>query len=368
MKATKEKKLKLVVRSINNGDRHRKEEDKMKIDKKCLWIFVLLISLVLIPMTSCKEAEATEVAKPEKLPYIRLYSDSSPFNQKIPTDAEVDPNSDVMLQSLKDAFEEGEFYIALKEWTVPVYFADENTPRYDVKLTANWALADFLKDVPIPDFAEPDPQEDGEMAIIDTSTGCEYDFWQAKKESGKWLASWANAIPYEGDGIYPKGMSCRGAGFALLAGVIWPQELEEGKIEHALHFSYTFPKSGGPVLPATESDGWSDRDDAIPEGARLQLDPNLDLESLNLQPFEKTIAQALQEYGMILGDVGGAGIELEAIHPMSVQNNLYEGILPDDVLVYLSNIPIDRFRVLKLPPQTDPEIDLVPNRCTSWGE
>ena len=101
----------------------------------------------------------------------------------------------------------------------------------------------------------------------------------------------------------------------------------------------------------------------------MQLDPNLDLESLNLQPFEKTIAQALQEYGMILGDCGGEGIELEAIHPMSVQNNPYEGILPDDVLVYLSNISIDRFRVLKLSPQIpDPDIDIVPNRCTSWGK
>jgi len=63
----------------------------------------------------------------------------------------------------------------------------------------------------------------------------------------------------------------------------------------------------------------------------LQLVPNLDLESLNLQSFEKTIAQALQEYGMILGDVGGAGIELEAIHPMSVQNNPYGESNKDEV-------------------------------------
>ena len=340
----------------------------MKTDKRFLWIFVLLVSLLLIPVVAFGGEEPTDIAKPAKLPYIELYSDSSPFNQKIPGDVEIDPYSDIMLQSLEDAFEEGEFYIAHKEWTVPVYFSDENTPRYDVQLTANWAPARSLRNVPIPDFAQPDPEGDGEMVIIDTSTGCEYDFWQAKKKGDKWVASWANVIPYDGDGIYPKGMSCRGAGFALLAGVIWPQELEKGKIEHALIFSYTFPKSGGPVLPATESDGESDRDDAIPEGARLQLDPDLDLESLNLKPFEKTIAKALQEYGMILGDVGGEGIELEVVHPMSSQDNPYQAILPDDALVYLSNIPIHRFRVLSLPPQTDPEVDLVPNRCASWEE
>ena len=71
---------------------------------------------------------------------------------------------------------------------------------------------------------------------------------------------------------------------------------------------------------------------------------------------------------MIFGDVGGEGIELEVIHPMSSQDNPYQGILPDDALVYLNNIPIHRFRVLKLPPQTDPEVDIVPNRCASWEE
>ncbi len=172
----------------------------MKTDKTFLWMFVLLVSLALIRVVDFGGDEPTDVAKPAKLPYFELYSDSSPFNQKIPGDVEIDPYSDIMLQSLEDAFEEGEFCIAYKEWTVPVYFADENTPRYDVQLTANWAPVRSLRNVPIADFAQPDPEGDGEMVIIDSSTGCEYDFWQAKKKGDKWLASWANVIPYDGDG------------------------------------------------------------------------------------------------------------------------------------------------------------------------
>ena len=70
---------------------------------------------------------------------------------------------------------------------------------------------------------------------------------------------------------------------------------------------------------------------------------------------------------MILGDSGG-GISLYAIHPMSVQSDPYAGILPPpdpvDGFVLLPNIPVDKFRVLKLSPQVpDPEIALVPSGC-----
>ncbi|KDR94617.1 hypothetical protein SAMN02745945_02647 [Peptoclostridium litorale DSM 5388] len=301
-----------------------------------------------------------------QLPKVSLYSNESPFKQLIPEDAKLDPDSDIMMQSMLEAYEKGGFYIAREGWTVAVYFADSNTPRYDVELTAPWAPAKVLKNVPIPDDAVPDSKE-GHMSIIDRDSGCEYDFWLSKKENGRWSAAWANAISIDGDGVYPYGYSCRGSGFALLAGVIWPRELKLKRIDHALIFSYPFPKAGGPVEPATESDGNSYREDAIPEGARLQLDPELDLDSLNLTPYEMTIARALQEYGMILGDNGGSGIELEAaIKTVDEEKCPYGEVLPQTDIVYLRNIPIEHFRVLELPPQTSPEKKIVPNACSEW--
>jgi hypothetical protein len=205
-----------------------------------------------------------------------------------------------------------------------------------------------MLNVPIPDEAVPDPEEDGEMAIIDLSTGYEYDFWQAKKEDGKWSASWANRISIYSDGIYENGLSARGAGFALLAGLVRPEELKAGKIEHALVFTYDFTKKDAIVWPATETDGDTVSEKAIPEGARVQLDPDLDLDSLNLEPWEKTIARALQEYGMFLCDDGG-GFELEAISVLSYDENPYVGLLEEEEgYAWLRNIPINRFRILKL--------------------
>ncbi|KDR94614.1 hypothetical protein [Peptoclostridium litorale] len=298
------------------------------------------------PVLEDQPIDATQ--KPVTIPEIKLYSQDSPFNQKIAADARVDRNSDLMINSLIDSYNMGDMLVAKDSWTVAAYFADENTPRYDVKITASWAPATVIRDVPIPDFAVPDPGE-GHMAIIDQSTGYEYDFWLAEKVNGQWTAGWANKIAYEGDGIYPEGLSCRGSGLALLGGVIWPEELRSGRIDHALVFSYAFPKAGEPVYPATESDGNSYRIDAIPEGARLQLDPDLNLDALGLTSYEKTIARAMQEYGMILCDNGSSGIELEAVNPISASGNSYEGLMPNDPYVYLQKIPVESFRVLELP-------------------
>lgn len=288
--------------------------------------------------------------KPERLLRPALYSPYSPFNRRIPPSAEVDARSPIMVRSLLKASKSQGFVVAVRSWTVPVYFAGARTPRHDVVLTADWAPSRRMRSVPIPDHAAPDPEDDASMAVIDPARGCEYDFWGAHRSAGGWTARWANSIRLNGAGVYPRGLSARGSGFALLAGMIWPEELERGRIEHALVVTYPFTKAGGPVAPATESDGSSTRQDAIPEGARIQLDPALDLDSLALRPYEKVIARCLQEYGMFVGDSGG-GIELEAVHPMSARRDPYRGLLPDEEIIPLDNIPVDRLRILELPPQ-----------------
>lgn len=328
--------------------------------------------------------------KPEDLVHIPLYSNANPFAKKIESNPEIDPNSDAMVEGLVSQAAIG-FVIAQKQWTVPVFYADESTPRYDVTLKCGkeWELGvTKLKNVPIPDWAEPsdDDHEGGinpdgcggsdngpdegdfAMAVIDTSTRCEYDFWQAKKTKGKWAASWANSISIDSDSIFEKGLSCRGSGFALMNGLIWPDELKAGRIDHAIAFSYDLTRAGGPVSPATDSDGTSKGSDTMPEGARVQLDPTLDLDSLGLTDYEKTIAKALQEYGMILVDDGG-GMAFYVVHPLSAKNNPYEGILPDKDYASLENIPVDKFRVLKLPEQDSDwqnNLGVVENACADF--
>lgn len=322
------------------------------------------IFLVLtMAINSCKDEEEV-TNKPETLKSFEPFRATSIFYEPIPLDAAVDPNSATMVGSLIDQAKQS-FLISVKEWSVPVYYVDDATERNTVKLTASWAPRKEMENVPIPQFAEPDPESDGHMVIIDELARCIYDFWEMRFSTGQWKAGWANALSLDGDGIYPKGLSARGSGFELLQGLIWPGELEAGDINHALIFSYDHTKSGGPVSPATESDGTSDDPWAIPEGALVQLDPDLDLNTLDLNSYEMAIARALQEYGMYCADDGG-GISLYAVNPISCKTNPYQDIWGDQVYIYLDKIPVERFRVLTLPSQNDEEADIVSNSCAQF--
>jgi hypothetical protein len=204
------------------------------------------------------------------------------------------------------------------------------------------------------------------MTVIDRAANCEYDLYGAHETAGGWQAIWANSTRLDGPGVYPNGMGTKASGFAGSAGLIWPQELREGHIDHALFFAYPYTKSGGPVSPATSADGLSTMPGALPEGARVQLDPSLDLDSLGLAPFQKTIAEAMQTYGMILGDTGGA-FAIFAVGRESYPADPYEGLLPAGEYPDLSKIPADRFRVISLPPQQyKPPLQLEPSGCGSF--
>jgi hypothetical protein len=162
-------------------------------------------------------------------------------------------------------------------------------------------------------------------------------------------------------------MGTKASGFAGAAGLVWPAELKAGRIEHALFFAYPYTKGGGPVAPATSSDGRTENRPAIPEGARVQLDPDLDLGSLDLPRYQRTIATAMQNYGMILGDTGGA-IGLFAVGRQSYQSDPYKGLLPTgESFPTLEGIPLDRFRVLKpSAQQARPTLKVRPSDCGNY--
>jgi hypothetical protein len=293
----------------------------------------------------------------------RFYSAGSPFNTNISDDARVDPRSDEMIDTLVAEVDEHGWAIATSAWTNTVYEADDGAPRHAVELTSSAYAGQRLLDVPIPDGARVPEDSDGGLVVIDRENECEYDLSRAeKRDGGGWSAWFANALPLDGEGVYPRSEAPSASGFASAAGMIMPEELEAGEIDHALAFTMKNTKAGGPVRPATGSDGRSTEPGAIPEGARLQLDPELDLDALGLQPHERTIAEALQRYGMFLVDTGGA-VALRVEHTLSTGYEYpwgrRDGRLPTELARHL--------RVLETGPQHPVRYDFVPNRCATIG-
>jgi hypothetical protein len=285
----------------------------------------------------------------------RLYSATSPLNLRVPDRAPVDSESAVMVARLAEEVDEKGWAISTKEYTVPVFRATASTEKKTVRVRTRGTV----HRVPIPNNAFPSPGSDGHLAVIDIRSGCEYDFYRGRRLNGSWEAENFNALPTNGSGIYPRGLATRASGFANSAGLITAAEIRRGRIEHALVFSMPSTRAGGPVRPATSSDGTTSGAGAIPEGARLQLDPALSL--AGLAPWQRVIARALQRYGMYLADTGGA-VALYAQHPKSVGGG-FRYPWGDVTYGYMPKWLARHLRVLKLPPQRPSIHRFVPNRC-----
>lgn len=298
-----------------------------------------------------------------------LYAGSgSVWHQPVPADAPVDPRSAEYVRQLmvgKDKPTEKPV-VSVNGYSIPVYEAAPGTRRYRVTAGEDFVSGGWtLPAVPIPEAATPDSRDDGHLVVVDRSAGCVYELWQARPEGENWTASWINAAPADGTGAYPDGLSARGTGLSAAAGLIWPQELAAGRIDHALLFATPWTRRDAVVPPATTSDGRIGPDIAsLPAGARLRLDPSVDVDALGLTPEQRTIAVALQQYGMILGDTSG-GLTLYAAAPQSYLTFPYPAAWANDVWADVSAIPFDRMQVLALPtPQRRPAGAPVLNRCT----
>jgi hypothetical protein len=261
-------------------------------------------------------------------------------------------------------------------WSVPVYWADSNTPRYTVTFDG-FLVGGYrrLVGVPIPAQAQPAAPDtcakgasDGHMTIIDKANNCMYDFFQAcKKPDGSWMASWANRMYASDSGVYAKGASSRGSGFANLAGLITPAEFTAGVIKHALLFSSGVNRSGGPVFPATESDGRLTGTQYIPEGARVRLKASFNLSGY--PAWLQIIGQALKTYGAYDGDNSGGGFSFFAVDA-NRSDPPWRGTYPWGNSEYPS-VPIEfiqNLEVLTLGAQTASQHTPLPQPCAQYQQ
>jgi hypothetical protein len=124
----------------------------------------------------------------------------------------------------------------------------------------------------------------------------------------------------------------------LVGGLITLEDLERGRIDHALAIAAPDIRSNAFVWPAQRTDGTSSSPTALPEGAHLRLDPNLDLASLGLPPLTLMIARAAQDYGIIVRDNSRSVVSFFAqdptptgTDPYSGRNGYFEGKYPTQI-------------------------------------
>ena len=238
-----------------------------------------------------------------------FFEDADWLWEPIKTDPVLDPQSAAMVSSLALGQHPANTWDYGATIVKPAQ-VDESTPRYTFVLDnyPEWGpnpLAGF--EVPIPDGTEIPPGSDGHLAVMDPLSGKVFSFWQAYKSGGVWHASWAGVSEFYGDGRDYEG-NATATELSRLAGVVLLNEIEAGEIPHALFFASDMAGAAF-RYPATKSDGLNDAGVAvpIPEGARVQLDPSINLANISgITPGELAVGRALQRYGAYCGDKGGS--------------------------------------------------------------
>lgn len=243
--------------------------------------------------------------------------------------------------------------MAIHGWTTTIAVAGPDSPRYTVPCTAYTCTLGAFGPIPIPRGTQPDPMGDGHLAVWDPATHVEYDFWQPRYDSATdtWTASAGAAASTDTDGLAPAGTAgADAANIPLLAGLVRPEEIAAGHIDHALMFAMPGVGTGAPKCPATHNAGSVTSADALQEGTRIQLDPSFDVDSLAVPAWEKIVLRAAQTYGMFLRDQGGA-LTVVAENPLNRGYDAWGqvGVVSGGGSIALKSVPWDRFRVIGAP-------------------
>jgi hypothetical protein len=253
----------------------------------------------------------------------RPYSDSSPFNRRIPPDPRLAPESPRIVARLAEwgppqallaghADTDGDYFH-------PTYYAREGDPQFRIRCL-RYACPELEgRTIRIPDPARAAGGEDAHMTVVDQQEGWEYDLWGVRSKppgGGVLEVRSGGRTRIDGDGL---GSNATAAEFGNLAGIIRAPEIEAGEIDHAL-FMLVRCDSGRHVWPARKSGSSCDEQGqpvagAPPMGAHLQLDmSDAELEALRVPSWKKAILRAMARYGLFVGDTGGSswGIEGES--------------------------------------------------------
>lgn len=266
-----------------------------------LAVLVATVALTLTGLTVDQpRAQPTSAAVTATAPTVpRPFAVTSPFNAPVVRSPAIDPKSAVMIARAARA---GLGYANLVEFGIPVYEATASTPRFPIRCTrTDWGVCPLAASTrPIPANARPSVGSDGAMVVIDRAAGTVDEYWQARRSGTGWTASWGAVNSLSGSGW---GGGSTGAGASRLAGVVRVAEIQAGVIPHALVLQSDSVCATTFRPPALKTDGTSTRSDCIPEGARLQLDPGIDVAAIpGITPGERTVARALQVYGGYLID------------------------------------------------------------------
>jgi hypothetical protein len=178
---------------------------------------------------------------------------------------------------------------------------------------------------------------------------------------GKWHAAQETVWHFNADSFRVLGeTSADAAGLSILAGLVRPDEGltvaqgGQGAINHALRF--TLPSSDvNPqyIYPGSHMVSTTQATTHLPLGARLRLQNNSTVNTLisTMGPQSQNIAHAMQQYGLVLADIGSAMYVTGTSASVNATNGISLTWNMTDVLGGIQQLTTSNFDVVDLTPR-----------------
>ena len=246
-------------------------------------------------------AHRSTTALSTAVPRGQLFAPTSFWNQRLEAATALDPNSAALVAALVGEVQR-ERAAAIGPWigtgsgSTPVYLVPATQRRVRVNLAGGSlhgrrTLQRAFASVPLPPDARPAPGNDRHLTVWQPSTDSLWEFFGARHNADGWHARWGGAIRrvskspgYYTGAAWPGAAHNWGAtasSLPVIGGTMLLDELKTGRIDHALAINLPAPRAGVFAWPAQRTDGTGDPT-TLPEGARLRLDPTLDVGALHL--------------------------------------------------------------------------------------
>jgi hypothetical protein len=253
------------------------------------------------------------------------------FNQNV-QNWPVDPSSSAYVANLVAQYESAYGAVGVN-FNRPVYQVPADQPMVPVSVTSS--CNNFTGDqatpngagatgteVPIPSYAQAGDSSDNILTVYQPSTDRAWEFWEAVDNgNGTWSACWGGELDMAtSNGVFPDPYGETAAGISNLATEITESDVASGSINHAIAFEllgeecdWSSTEADGGLYPADRTDCGYDIAGAAAEGQWFRFPANLAMPS-GLTPFAQMVFKAIQTYGMVAVDQGGA-VMLEADEP-----------------------------------------------------
>jgi hypothetical protein len=175
--------------------------------------------------------------------------------------------------------------------------------------------------------------------VLVASRNCHlYELYGAHRSGKGWAAASGAVFNLRSSRLRPDGWtSADAAGLPILPGLVRPDEIRAGRIDHALRFTAPTTQRGF-IHPATHQAGSTSSANVPPMGARFRLKASFSLRGYHGASL--IILRALKTYGMILADNGS---------PWFLSGATYHGWNDDD-LDQLKTVPGRAFQAVHTGP------------------